>query len=96
LISKAETLIATTPWSGLYSLHALPVATETVLPRPFWQSEIFVTMATAHVTGLPRPETAKIGDSLEIPRMISGLWQLAGGHDQTVDITSAAQAMDSL
>jgi len=43
-----------------------------------------------------RPETAIIGKSLEIPRMISGLWQLAGGHDTDIDISSAAKAMDPL
>jgi hypothetical protein len=45
---------------------------------------------------LPKPEQARIGGSLKIPRMINGLWQLAGGHDKNVDITAAAQAMDSL
>jgi len=43
-----------------------------------------------------RPEKAVIGKTLEIPRMINGLWQLAGGHDEKVDIPSAAKAMDSL
>jgi len=43
-----------------------------------------------------RPERAIIGKSLEIPRMISGLWQLAGGHDKDVDITNAASSMTSL
>ena len=42
------------------------------------------------------PERTTIGGSLEIPRMISGLWQLAGGHDEQVDIPSAAEAMNSL
>jgi hypothetical protein len=28
--------------------------------------------------------------------MISGLWQLAGGHDQNVDFAVAAKAIDSL
>lgn len=45
---------------------------------------------------VPRPETAVIGKNLNIPRMISGLWQLAGGHDEKVDISSAAKAMDIL
>jgi len=46
--------------------------------------------------GHPRPERILIGDSLEIPRMISGLWQLAGGHDIDIDISSAAKSMDPL
>ena len=45
---------------------------------------------------ITRPERAIIGKSLHIPRIISGLWQLAGGHDEKVDITSAAKAMDPL
>lgn len=45
---------------------------------------------------LPALETTTIGGSLEIPRMISGLWQLAGGHDQNVDHDVAARAIDSL
>lgn len=28
--------------------------------------------------------------------MINGLWQLAGGHDEKVDIAAAAEAMKSL
>ena len=50
-------------------------------------------MAVHSPNNQPRPETTTIGGSLEVPRMISGLWQLAGGHDQDVDITAAAQAM---
>ena len=46
--------------------------------------------------GTPRPERAIIGKTLEIPRMISGLWQLAGGHDKDVDISIAAKSMDPL
>jgi hypothetical protein len=48
---------------------------------------------------LPRPERITIGGpqgSLDIPRMINGLWQLAGGHDQNVDIPTAAEALDGL
>lgn len=45
---------------------------------------------------LPVPERTLIGDSLEIPRMINGLWQLAGGHDKDVQIASASKAMDYL
>lgn len=38
-----------------------------------------------------------IGDDLEIPRMINGLWQLSGGHDgKDVDMEAATSAMDSL
>jgi hypothetical protein len=47
-------------------------------------------------TNTPKPERTTIGGSLEIPRMINGLWQLAGGHDQDVDITTAAGAMEPL
>jgi hypothetical protein len=41
-------------------------------------------------------ERTTIGGSLEIPRMLNGLWQLAGGHDKDVNIESAALAMDPL
>ncbi|CZR51659.1 related to hormone-sensitive lipase [Phialocephala subalpina] len=47
-------------------------------------------------TPLPTPERTAIGGSLEIPRMVSGLWQLAGGHDDHVDFEVATEAMDSL
>lgn len=47
-------------------------------------------------TLFPRPERTVIGGDLEIPRMVSGLWQLAGGHDPGVDIAAAANAMDPL
>lgn len=43
-----------------------------------------------------RPERTIIAGSLEIPRMLNGLWQLAGGHDKDVDIANASAAMDSL
>jgi hypothetical protein len=43
-----------------------------------------------------QPERTVIGGSLEIPRMISGLWQLAGGHDKNVDIAQASANMDLL
>lgn len=43
-----------------------------------------------------QPERTVIAGSLEIPRMISGLWQLAGGHDKNVDIAQASGNMDSL
>jgi hypothetical protein len=42
------------------------------------------------------PEQTTIGGSLEIPRMINGLWQLAGGHDKSVDIPEASKIMDPL
>jgi hypothetical protein len=42
------------------------------------------------------PEWTTIGGSLEIPRMINGLWQLAGGHDKSVDIVDASKMMDPL
>lgn len=50
------------------------------------------TMATAQ----SRPERVVIGGTIEIPRILNGLWQLAGGHDKDVSVTSAAQAMDAL
>ncbi|KAL1860519.1 hypothetical protein Daus18300_009151 [Diaporthe australafricana] len=43
-----------------------------------------------------RPERTTIGGSLEIARMLNGLWQLAGGHDKDVDIANASTAMDGL
>ncbi|KAK2614156.1 hypothetical protein N8I77_001008 [Diaporthe amygdali] len=43
-----------------------------------------------------RPERTTIGGSLEIPRMLNGLWQLAGGHDKDVNIANASAAMDAL
>ncbi|KAH9903931.1 NADP-dependent oxidoreductase domain-containing protein [Xylariomycetidae sp. FL2044] len=45
---------------------------------------------------LPKPERTTIGGTTEIPRIISGLWQLAGGHDQNIDVGSAAEAMHPL
>jgi hypothetical protein len=45
---------------------------------------------------MPGPERTIIGGSLEIPRIINGLWQIAGGHDKDVDIDSASKAMDPL
>ncbi|KAL5340189.1 NADP-dependent oxidoreductase domain-containing protein [Aspergillus crustosus] len=45
---------------------------------------------------MPRPERTTIGEDTEMPRMISGLWQLAGGHDENLNIETAAQAMNSL
>ena len=51
---------------------------------------------TTMEAGSPTPERVTIGGTLEIPRMINGLWQLAGGHDQNVEIQSAAAAMEPL
>ncbi|CAI7597923.1 unnamed protein product [Penicillium glandicola] len=50
------------------------------------------------IIGVPsvKPERTLIANSLEIPRMLNGLWQLAGGHDKNVDIAAAAEAMGSL
>jgi hypothetical protein len=45
---------------------------------------------------LVQPEHTTIGGSIEIPRMINGLWQLAGGHDKSVDIANASKMMDLL
>ncbi|KAI0470562.1 NADP-dependent oxidoreductase domain-containing protein [Xylariaceae sp. FL0804] len=53
-------------------------------------------MATSKSTGLGSPPRTVIGGSLEIPRMINGLWQLAGGHDQSVQFAEASTAMSSL
>lgn len=41
-------------------------------------------------------EKTLIGGSLEIPRMVNGLWQLSGGHDAEVNISSASNTMDGL
>ncbi|KAH9998899.1 NADP-dependent oxidoreductase domain-containing protein [Xylariaceae sp. FL0662B] len=44
----------------------------------------------------PKPERTLLGGDVEIPRMVSGLWQLAGGHDQNMDIITAAKAIAPL
>ncbi|KAK1980996.1 endoribonuclease L-PSP [Colletotrichum cereale] len=44
----------------------------------------------------PRVERTTIAGSVEIPRMLNGLWQLAGGHDRDVDVAAAAEAMGPL
>ncbi|KAI8316269.1 hypothetical protein K4K59_000167 [Colletotrichum sp. SAR11_240] len=41
-------------------------------------------------------ERTTIAGSIEIPRILNGLWQLAGGHDQDVDVAAAARAMTPL
>lgn len=46
--------------------------------------------------GAVQVERTLIGGSLEIPRMVNGLWQLAGGHDKDVNIASASDAMKNL
>lgn len=53
-------------------------------------------MATSGSSSIPVPEKTIIGGSLAIPRMLNGLWQLAGGHDEKVDIAAAVEAMNSL
>ncbi|KAI1745099.1 NADP-dependent oxidoreductase domain-containing protein [Xylaria scruposa] len=45
---------------------------------------------------LAKPEQTTVGGDTFIPRMISGLWQLAGGHDERVDIDAATRAMKPL
>ncbi|KAF6829696.1 endoribonuclease L-PSP [Colletotrichum plurivorum] len=47
-------------------------------------------------TRLPQIERTTIAGSIEIPRMLNGLWQLAGGHDQDVDVAAAAANMSPL
>lgn len=44
----------------------------------------------------PRPERTVIGGSLQISRMISGLWQLAGGHDINFSLNDCAENMQPL
>ncbi|KAI0201974.1 NADP-dependent oxidoreductase domain-containing protein [Astrocystis sublimbata] len=41
-------------------------------------------------------EKVTIGGDTPIPRMISGLWQLAGGHDEEIDIDAATRTMKRL
>ncbi|KAI8244689.1 hypothetical protein K4K53_003052 [Colletotrichum sp. SAR 10_77] len=41
-------------------------------------------------------ERTTIAGLIEIPRILNGLWQLAGGHDQDVDVAAAAKAMKPL
>ncbi|KAF2970318.1 hypothetical protein GQX73_g3328 [Xylaria multiplex] len=41
-------------------------------------------------------ERTTIGGNTSIPRIISGLWQLAGGHDEQVNIDEAAGTMELL
>lgn len=43
-----------------------------------------------------RPERITIAGSLEIPRIVNGLWQLAGGHDKDVDIAYASGFINTL
>ncbi|KAK1963371.1 Aldo/keto reductase [Colletotrichum sublineola] len=44
----------------------------------------------------PKVERTTIAGSIEIPRMLNGLWQLAGGHDRDIDVAAAAEAMGQL
>ncbi|KXT00119.1 hypothetical protein AC579_7199 [Pseudocercospora musae] len=44
----------------------------------------------------PKPERITIAGTLNMPRMLNGLWQLAGGHDTDIDIHTAADAIDGL
>ncbi|TDZ19481.1 Uncharacterized protein Cob_v007556 [Colletotrichum orbiculare MAFF 240422] len=41
-------------------------------------------------------ERTTIAEGLEIPRILNGLWQLAGGHDDDVQVAAAAEAMAPL
>ncbi|TEA13616.1 Uncharacterized protein C8034_v004430 [Colletotrichum sidae] len=41
-------------------------------------------------------ERTTIAEGLEIPRILNGLWQLAGGHDDDVQVAAAAEAMATL
>lgn len=43
-----------------------------------------------------RPERTVIGGSLEVSRMINGLWQLAGGHDKDTNMEEAVNVMDNM
>jgi hypothetical protein len=43
-----------------------------------------------------RPERTTIRGGLEIPRMINGLWQLAGGHNKELDVPQAVANMGKL
>jgi hypothetical protein len=43
---------------------------------------------------IDRPERTVIGGSLEISRMINGLWQRAGGHDQNTEMDEAVNVME--
>lgn len=45
---------------------------------------------------LPKVERTNIAGTIEIPRILNGLWQLAGGHDQNIDVAAAADAMKPL
>lgn len=50
-------------------------------------------MAAPNLRG---PERTTIAGSLEIPQMINGLWQLAGGHNKNIEIDQASLCMDPL
>ncbi len=44
----------------------------------------------------PRPERATIGGRLSIPRIVLGLWQLAGDSRATEKVEAAVEAMAML
>ncbi|KAL0943398.1 endoribonuclease L-PSP [Colletotrichum truncatum] len=44
----------------------------------------------------PKVERTTIAGSIEIPRILNGLWQLAGGHDRDIDVAIAAEGMAPL
>lgn len=69
-------------------LDKIPPSTKT---RPILREPI--AMASK---GPLKIERATIAGSIEIPRILNGLWQLAGGHDEHVDIAAAADAMKPL
>ncbi|KAK1637759.1 endoribonuclease L-PSP [Colletotrichum phormii] len=54
------------------------------------------TSMTMSSKPLPKVERTTIAGSIEIPRILNGLWQLAGGHDQNIDVAAAANAMKPL
>ncbi|KAK1461882.1 endoribonuclease L-PSP [Colletotrichum cuscutae] len=43
-----------------------------------------------------RTSRTTIAGSIEIPRILNGLWQLAGGRDQDINVAAAADAMKPL
>jgi hypothetical protein len=49
-----------------------------------------------NITIMVRPEMTTIAGTLKVPRMINGLWQLVGGHEQDIDVAKASETMDPL
>ncbi|EKD13033.1 endoribonuclease L-PSP [Drepanopeziza brunnea f. sp. 'multigermtubi' MB_m1] len=78
--------------SGLDAAHVVPS------DRKFINILIQIESKKSKVapTVVSKIETTLSRGTLEIPRMISGLWQLAGGHDTAVDFDVAAAVMDAL